>query len=85
MSTLHERVQQAVTTWAKEYFSTDEIVIYIFDDEDEDPSRYIAVIAVRELDVWQAAEAWEEGGEIVSINHLGEGAPLDDVVWPWPD
>lgn len=85
MNTQNDRVELAVQTWAQDYFKSGEVVIYVFADEDEDPSRYIAVIAVRGLDTWQAAEAWEERGEIVSINHLGEGAPLEDAVWPWPD
>ena len=85
MNALRERMQQAVALWAEEYFGANEIELYLFDDEDEDPSRYIAIIAVHGLDTWQAAEVWEEEGEIVSINHLGEGVPPEDAVWPWPD
>ncbi len=85
MSIQNDHVKPAVQTWSQAYFRTDEVMIYIFDDEDDDPSRYIAVIAVRGLDAWQAAEAWEEEGEIVSINHLGEGAPPEGTVWPWID
>lgn len=85
MNSSHERIHQATIAWAKQYYGTDEIICHIFDDEDDDPSRYIVIIAVRGLDTWQAVEVWEEGGAIVSINHLGEGIPSEDAVWPWPD
>ncbi len=85
MNAHNDRVRLAVQTWANDYFKTDKVVIYVFDDEDEDPSRYIAVMAVQGLDSWQAAEAWEEKSEVVSVNHMGEGVPPESGIWPWSD
>jgi hypothetical protein len=78
------KIKTAVETWAKGYFKTEDVVSYVFADEDE-PDRYIVVLAARGLDDWQAAEAWVEEDEVVSINNLGEGVPPDGVAWPWPE
>lgn len=79
------QVQKAVTDWARDYYQSREIFIYLFDDEDDDPDRYIAVLAVRGLIGWRAAEVWVTDNQVVSINDLGEGAPPDDAVWPWAE
>ena len=79
------QLQSAVVEWARSYYDTDDIVAHIFDDEDDDPDRYIAVLAVRGLNAWQAVEVWLEGGQIVALNDLGEGVLSEDAVWPWPD
>lgn len=79
-----DSIKTNVEAWARDFFKTSDVVSYVFADEDE-PDRYIVVLAARGLDSWQAAEAWVEDGEIVSINNLGEGAPPDGVAWPWPD
>jgi hypothetical protein len=75
-------IKTAVESWAKSYFDTIEVVSYVFADEDE-PERYIVVLAARGLTEWQAVEVWLEAGAVVSINSLGEGVPPDDAVWPW--
>ncbi len=80
-----KEIKAAVVKWARDYYGVDDVVVYLFDDEDEDPERLIAVLAVRGLDEWQAAEVWLEGSKVASINELGEGVPPEDVVWPWPD
>ena len=81
---LWDKIKTAVETWAKGYFKTLDVVSHVFADEDE-PDRYIVVLAVRGLDDWQAIEAWVEEEEVVSINTLGEGVPPDGVAWPWAD
>lgn len=75
-------VKTAGSTWAKTYFGTDEVVSYVFADEDE-LERYIVVLAARGVSEWQAVEVWLEAGDVVSINSLGEGIPPEDAVWPW--
>jgi len=80
-----KEIKTAVVKWARDYYGADDAVVYLFDDEDEDPERLIAVLAVRGLDEWQAAEVWLEGNKVASINELGEGVPPEGVAWPWPD
>lgn len=80
-----ELVQTAVLEWAQQYYHTPDVEVYVFIDEDEDPERFVAVLAARGLDSWQAVEAWMEAGQVVSINDLGEGVPPDGVNWPWDD
>jgi hypothetical protein len=80
-----ERIKTAVVKWAHDYYGADDVVVYLFDDEDGDPERVIAVLAVRGLEEWQAVEVWLEGNKVASINELGEGVPPEDVVWPWSD
>jgi hypothetical protein len=82
---LHARMKAAVVDWANKHYGHHEVVVYIFDDEDEDPERVIAVLAVRGSKEWRAAEVWLEGNRVASINDLGEGAPPEGVPWPWPD
>jgi hypothetical protein len=79
---VEESLKTAVETWAKAYFNTHELVSYFFTDEDE-PERYIVILAAKSLTEWQAAEVWVEADETITINSLGEGIPPDDVLWPW--
>ena len=78
-------IKTAVINWAHDYYKVNEVVVYLFDEEDEDPERVIAILAVRGLTEWQAAEIWLERNKVASINDLGEGVPPEDVAWPWPD
>jgi len=89
---LQDRIKTAVINWAQEYYAADDVVakdgdvvVYLFDEEDEDPERIIAILAVRGRTEWQAAEIWLERNKVASINDLGEGVPPEDVAWPWPD
>ena len=34
------------------------------------------------INLWLAAEVWVENREILSMNHLGEGLPLNNSEWP---
>jgi hypothetical protein len=77
-----DKIRETVEAWATGYFKTTEAVSHLFADED-DPERYIVVLALRGLDDWQAVEAWVEEEEVVAINALGEGVPPDGVAWPW--
>jgi hypothetical protein len=43
------------------------------------------ILAVRPLGYWLAAEAWLSDGQIEAINDLGEGLPLANTDWPWPE
>jgi hypothetical protein len=79
---LEDKIKTAVGAWAKTYFQTTNVVSYVFADEEE-PDRYIVVLAAKGLAEWQAVEAWLEDDEIVAINSLGEGLPPDNVTWPW--
>jgi hypothetical protein len=82
---MRERIKAAVIEWARDRFGNNDMVVHLFDDEDDDPERYVAVLAVRGLNEWQAAEVWLEEDRVVSINALGEGVPPDGVSWPWQD
>jgi len=57
---IQKRIKTAVVDWARDYYGADDVVVYLFDDEDEDPERIIAVLADG-LTEWQAAEIWLEG------------------------
>jgi hypothetical protein len=82
---MQKRIKTAVVNWAHDYYGVDDVVVCLFDEEDEDPERVIAVLAVRGLKEWRAAEIWLEGNKVASINDLGEGVPPEDVAWPWSD
>jgi hypothetical protein len=30
-------------------------------------------------------EVWLNNGDVETINALGEGLPLEDMEWPWPE
>ena len=76
-------LQQSALTWATAYYQTDKIVVIIIREEDDEPDRYLALIAAANQSGWQAAEVWLEDGAVVAINDLGEGLPPDDLAWPW--
>ncbi len=43
---LFQEMHQSVEIWGRDYFQADEFVIYVFQEDDYDPERYIAVLAV---------------------------------------
>lgn len=92
--TLDQRIKAAVLDWAVATYRTPEIVVgaaaragsmggedQLIDDDHAD--RYLVVYAVRIVGRWLVAEIWLRGQEILSINDLGEGLPLEDIGWPW--
>ena len=82
-TTITQTIQTAVILWARETHQTDDIVIADVSPDDEDPERYLVILAVRPLGYWLVAEAWLQDGGVEAINDLGEGLPLDDTEWPW--
>jgi hypothetical protein len=81
------QIRTAVIAWARATYDDHDVVVRMVaadDIEDEDGTRYLADYAVRREDQWQVAEVWVKDGEILNINDLGEGLPLDDAEWPWP-
>jgi hypothetical protein len=86
---LQSLIQAAAAKWAEGMFRTSEIVIgeAAADDEetDEEAVRYLVDYAIRDIGFWQVAEVWVAGGRVLSVNDLGEGIPLDNARWPWPD
>lgn len=81
------RIKSAVVTWATSLHDTDEVVVgqAAEDDlEDEEATRYLVDFAVRSAGHWSIAEVWVNNGQILSVNDLGEGLPLEDATWPWP-
>ena len=83
-NTVTQIIHTAVTDWARARFHTDEIVIADIDPDDE-PEQYLVVLAARSLAYWLAAEVWLRDGQVETINDLGEGVPLEEQAWPWPD
>ena len=79
-----QTIHTAVTDWAQTRFHTDEIVIADI-NPDDDPEQYLVVLAARPLAHWLAVEVWLSGGQVETINDLGEGVPLEEQAWPWPD
>lgn len=80
-------VEKAVREWARLHYDSDEILVgsAALDDEDEDEAdRYLVDFAVRGEGRWLVAEVWLSDDQILSINDIGEGLPLEDVDWPWP-
>jgi len=82
--TITQTIETAVTHWARTEFHTDEIVIADIDPDDE-PEQYLVVLAVRPLAYWLAVEVWLSDGLVETINDLGEGVPLVEQAWPWPE
>ncbi len=83
MNQLPAILQQSALAWATAYYQTDKIVVVIIREEDDEPDRYLALIAAANQSGWQAAEVWLEDGSVATINDLGEGLPPDDLAWPW--
>lgn len=69
---LHDIVRAAAEAWAKEYFRVDQVVGYAFEDEGDDPGRFVVSLAIPGFEEWQAAEVWTEDGQVLSINWVGE-------------
>lgn len=84
MNSLEEQIRSSVVAWARDVFQTGEVFVGEIACE-ADEERYLAAVAVRDVGEWRAAEVWVEAGRVVLINDLGEGLPLEDVPWPWPD
>ena len=84
MNDLEEQIRVAGAAWARDVFQIDEVVVgeIAFEEEEE---RYLADVALRGVGEWRVAEVWVEAGAVVLINDLGEGHPMDDAPWPWPD
>ena len=83
-SNTYQTIHAAVTRWARARFHSDEIVIADIDRDDE-PEQYLVVLAARPLTYWLAVEVWLSDGQVETINDLGEGVPLEEQPWPWPD
>ena len=82
--TIEQTIHTAVTNWARTRFQTDEIVIADI-DADNEPEQHLVVLAARPLTYWLAVEVWLRDGQVEAINDLGEGVPLKEQPWPWPD
>lgn len=40
-------------------------------------------VAAQPVGYWLVAEVWlDEGGQVETVNNLGEGLPLDNAAWP---
>jgi hypothetical protein len=81
------QIKTAVMSWAERIFDTKDIILgMVTQDEpyDEDGDRYLVEFAVRSIGYWLIAEVWVAGYEVLNINDVGEGLPLEDVTWPWP-
>lgn len=85
---LRRKIEQAVLTWARHHFNSDDVAIGLAaedDAEDDEADRYLVDFAVRSVGYWLVAEVWVKGGRILSVNDLGEGLPLEDAGWPWAE
>lgn len=87
------QIKTAVSDWASKSHNTDQIVIGLAaEDEDqedrleydEEGERYLVDFAVRSVGYWLVAEVWVSDGVILGVNDLGEGLPIDGAEWPWP-
>ena len=83
-TTITKTIHTAVTDWARTRFNTDEIIIADINPDDE-PEQYLVVLAARPLAYWLAVEVWLRDGQVETINDLGEGLPLVEQPWPWPE
>lgn len=83
MNDLPPILHDSALAWAKATYQTDQVVVAIIQEEDDEPGRYLALIAAANQDTWQAAEVWLEDGRVMAINELGEGLPPDGATWPW--
>ena len=83
------QIKTAVSDWASRNHSTDQVVIGLAaedegQEDDEEGERYLVDFAVRSVGYWLVAEVWVSEGEILGVNDLGEGLPIDGAEWPWP-
>lgn len=87
-------LQASVAEWARMTYHTDADDVVVGEaakDEEEDAApgeeeaeRYLVDFAVRKIGFWSVAEVWvASSGQILSVNDLGEGLPLDGADWPW--
>ena len=83
-TTTYQTIETAVTDWARARFHTGEIVIADINPDDE-PEQYLVVLATRPLAHWLAVEVWLSDRQVETINDLGEGLPLVEQSWPWPE
>jgi hypothetical protein len=95
---LERRIAKAVLEWAAKSHGDDAIVIGLVaqdgseklgeDDTVPDETgveRYLVDYAVRVVGRWLVAEVWVRDQQILGLNDLGEGLPLENDAWPWPD
>jgi hypothetical protein len=79
-------IQTAVTRWARQTFATEELFIRAIAPDGEEEGRFLVDVAARPVGYWLVAEVWlDERGRVETINNLGEGLPLDNAAWPWPE
>lgn len=79
-------IHTAVTHWAQRTFSTDELLIGDAALDKDEEGRFLIDIAIRPVGRWLVAEVWlDEQGQVETVNNLGEGLPLDNQAWPWPE
>jgi hypothetical protein len=81
-------ITSAVANWAQSTYETQDIFIGQAaedDSEDDEAKRILVDFAVRHVGHWLVAEVWLQNGTILGVNDLGEGLPLDNVEWPWPE
>jgi hypothetical protein len=83
--TLTQTITTAVALWARETYQTEEIVIVDVSQDEDETERYLVILAARPLAYWTAIEVWLNGGNVETVNSLGEGLPLEDTDWPWPE
>ena len=83
--TLTQTITTAVTLWARETYQTEEIVVADVSQDEDETERYLVILAVRALAYWLVVEVWFNDGDVEAVNALGEGLPLEDTEWPWPE
>ena len=80
-------IKNEVAKWIKTYYKSVDVVVGLAaeeESEDDDAKRYLVDCAIREVGHWLLLEVWVLDNQVVSINDLGEGLPLDNIEWPWP-
>ena len=83
--TVTQTITTAVTLWARETYQTEEIVVADVSRDEEEPERYLVIVAARPLAYWLVVEVWLNDGEVETVNALGEGLPLEDIECHWPE
>jgi hypothetical protein len=84
--TTAEQISAAVTRWVRETYQTDDILIADISPDDEEPERYLVILAIRPLGYWLVAEAWLPDGSVEAINDLvltmvcKNGGDLHDLI-----
>jgi hypothetical protein len=76
-------IQTAVIHWSQEKYHTDDILIADISPDEDEPERYLVILAARPLAYWLVVEVWFNDGQVETINDLGEGLPLEERPWPW--